>query len=166
MFPAGLPQPDALGLTSSNVIIIITYMSATNVQFSVAAHVMVVLGFHHGEDLTSATLAESVNADPSFVRRTLSKLAKSGLVIATRGKNGASILARPPNKITMLEIYRASEAPRAFAIHAYAPMKSCSISCNIKRSLAQVLDEAQGAFEASLAKQRLAEVIADVRRGA
>jgi DNA-binding IscR family transcriptional regulator len=42
-----------------------------------------------------------VNADPTFVRKSLSKLSKAGLVITTRGKNGASGLTRSPKRITL-----------------------------------------------------------------
>jgi hypothetical protein len=39
-------------------------MSATSVQFTVAAHVMAALGFFQGQEIASAALAESVNAIP------------------------------------------------------------------------------------------------------
>src|SRR5439155_24005113 len=72
-------------------------MSATSVQFTVAAHIMATLGFHHAEkEIPSATIAEGVNADPTFVRKSLSKLSKAGLISTTRGKNGASRLTRSP----------------------------------------------------------------------
>jgi len=86
-------------------------MSATNVQFTVAAHIMAALGFRHGEETPSAMLAESINADPTFVRKSLSKLSKAGLIVTTRGKDGASKLTRSPKHITLLDIYRASAAP-------------------------------------------------------
>src|SRR5271155_1811601 len=106
-------------------------MPATNVQFTVAAHIMAALGFFHGKPISSAALAESVNADPTFVRKSLSKLSKAGLILTSRGKNGASTLTRPPRQITLLDIYRASAAPRTFAIHAYPVFKECPISSNI-----------------------------------
>src|ERR1700751_5376003 len=108
------------------------FMSATSVQFTVAAHIMTALGFYHGKEIPSATLAESVNADPTFVRKSLSKLSKAGLIITTRGKNGASALRRSPKQITLLDIYRASAAPPAFAVHRYPANKRCPISSNIK----------------------------------
>src|SRR5271156_5399795 len=107
-------------------------MSATSVQFTVAAHIMAALGFLNGQEIPSATLAESVNADPTFVRKSLSKLAKAGLIVTTRGKDGASRLTRPPKAITLLDIYRASAAPPTFAIHRYPVEKKCPISRNIK----------------------------------
>ena len=107
-------------------------MSATSVQFTVAAHIMAALGFRHGEEIPSAMLAESVNADPTFVRKSLSKLSKAGLIVTTRGKNGASRLTRSPKQITLLDIYRASAAPPTFAIHSCPVHKRCPISRNIK----------------------------------
>jgi len=94
-------------------------MSVKSVQFAVAAHIMAALGYYHGDEISSATLAESVNADPTFVRKSLSKLSKAGLVATKRGKSGASMLSRSPRQITLLDIYRASAAPPAFAIHSY-----------------------------------------------
>ena len=52
-------------------------MSATSVQFTVAAHIMAALGFRDGEELPSAMLAQSVNADTTFVRKSLSKLSRA-----------------------------------------------------------------------------------------
>src|SRR5260370_42374846 len=105
-------------------------MSVKSVQFAVAAHIMAALGYFHGEEISSATLAESVTADPTFVRKSLSNLSKAGLVATKRGKSAASVLARPPRHITLLDIYRASTAPSAFAIHSYPVNKRCPVSCN------------------------------------
>src|ERR1700720_4147870 len=102
-------------------------MSARNVQFTVAAHIMAPLGYFHSHETSPAVLAESVNADPTFVRKSLSKLSKAGLIITTRGKNGASRLTRSPEQITLLDIYCASAAPPTFAIHSYPAYKRCPI---------------------------------------
>src|SRR6202140_1793014 len=105
-------------------------MSVRSVQFTVAAHIMAALGYFHGEEISSAALADSVNANPSFVRKSLSKLSKAGLVVTKRGKSGATVLARPPRQITLLDIYRASTAPPAFAIHSYPVQRRCPVSSN------------------------------------
>ena len=78
------------------------------------------------------------------------------------GKNGACWLARPPRKISLLEIYRAVGAPKAFAIHQYPVEKRCPVSCHIKSALARVLDETQQALEQRLSRISLARVIADL----
>jgi Rrf2 family protein len=139
-------------------------MSATNVQFTVAAHIMAALGFRQGQETPSAMLAESINADPTFVRKSLSKLAKAGLIATTRGKHGASRLTRSPKHITLLDIYRASAAPATFAIHSYAVEKKCPISCNIKVCMSSVLRKAQDSFENSLDGITLADVVGEIRR--
>lgn len=140
-------------------------MSTTSVQFTVAAHIMAALGFYHGKEFPSATLAESVNADPTFVRKSLSKLSKAGLIVTTRGKNGASALTRSPKQITLLDIYRASAAPPTFAIHSYPAYKRCPISSNIKGCMSSVLEKAQDSFENTLDGITLADVVGEIRRG-
>ena len=139
-------------------------MSVKSVQFTVAAHIMAALGFRQGEEVCSATLAESVNADPTFVRKSLSKLSKAGLVVTKRGKSGATVLARPPRQITLFDIYRASAAPPTFAIHCYPVEKKCPISSHIKECMSGVLSEAQRAFERSLAKITLAEFVKQIQK--
>jgi Rrf2 family protein len=138
-------------------------MSVKSVQFTVAAHIMAALGYYHGEEISSADLADSVNADPTFVRKSLSKLSKAGLVVTKRGKSGASALARSPLQITLLEIYRASAAPPAFAIHSYPVEKKCPISCHFKECMSGVLSRAQYSFESSLAKITLASLVGQIR---
>jgi Rrf2 family protein len=139
-------------------------MSATNVQFTVAAHIMAALGFFQGQEIASAALAESVNADPTFVRKSLSKLSKAGLIVTTRGKNGASKLTRSPKQITLLDIYRASAAPPTFAIHSYPVENRCPISRNIKGCMSSVLKKAQDRFENSLDGITLADVVGQIHR--
>jgi Rrf2 family protein len=139
-------------------------MAATSVQFTVAAHIMAALGFFHGKEISSATLAESVNADPTFVRKSLAKLSKAGLIVTTRGKNGASALTRSPEQVTLLDIYRASAASPTFAIHNYPVEKRCPISRNIKGCMSSVLKKAQNGFETTLDRITLADVVGEIRR--
>jgi Rrf2 family protein len=141
-------------------------MSVKSVQFAVATHIMAALGYRHGEEISSATLAESVNADPTFVRKSLSKLSKAGLVVTKRGKGGASMLSRSPRQITLLDIYRASAAPPAFAIHSYPVEKRCPVSCHFKECMSGLLSQAQNSFERSLAKLTLADVVGQIRQKA
>ena len=138
---------------------------AVNVQFSIAVHILA--GLACGCDqkgVTSGHLAESVNTSPSFVRRTLAKLSKAGLVETTTGKAGACWLARDAKDISLLDIYRAVDAPKAFAIHEYSEQKKCFVSCHIKTALEKALAKTQKAMEASLNDVNLAEVVSDVSK--
>jgi Rrf2 family protein len=125
---------------------------------------MAALAAFRGKEIPSATVAKSVNADPTFVRKSLSKLSKAGLITTTRGKNGASRLTRSPKQITLLDIYRASAAPPTFAIHRYPAYKRCPVSSNIKGCMSSVLEKAQHSFENTLSGVSLADVVAEIRR--
>jgi len=134
-------------------------MTSRNTQFSIAIHVMTGLGFHAGEYMCSCDLAESVNACPSFVRRIISKLSKAGLVHTERGKNGSCSLAKAPESITLLDIYKAVEAPKTFALHTYPVQESCSVSCKMKPALEDILSNAQESFESKLKETSLADLV-------
>lgn len=134
-----------------------------NTQFSIAVHLMAGLGFATSGDVTSTRLAGSINTSPSFVRRTLAKLSKANLVETTMGKNGSCALARDPGEISLLDIYRAVDAPKAFAIHEYPEQRSCPVSCKIRSAMDNVLHRSQTSFESSLAGMTLADVIGDLK---
>jgi Rrf2 family protein len=138
---------------------------AKNFQFSIAVHLLAGLASSCRESgVTSASLSESVNTSPSFVRRTLSKLSKAGLVKTATGKAGACWLARDAKDISLLDIYRAVDAPRAFAIHNYSEQKACFVSCHIKAALEKALSKTQRAMEDSMAGISLAQIVSDVRK--
>ena len=145
------------------VLIIVTVL-AINTQFSIAVHMMAVLAHLPDRDITSGNLATSVNTSPSFVRRVLAKLSKAGLVETAMGKAGACWLARDAKAISLLEIYRAVDAPKAFSIHSYAEHKACSVSCHIKGALEKALTKTQKAMEAELDKTSLAQITADTAK--
>ena len=137
---------------------------AVSTQFSIAVHMMAGLGYSGSSDMTSTQLAGSVNTSPSFVRRVLSKLSKANLVCTRMGKTGSTALARDPKEISLLEIYKAVEAPKAFAIHDYPVQQHCKVSCAIKESMDKVLEKTQFSMEKSLEEISLADVIADLPR--
>lgn len=140
---------------------------STNHQFSIAIHILAALGFFEGREseLSSSLLAKSVNTNASFVRRILARLSKAGLVRTSTGKNGRCSLAIPAASITLLDIYRAIEAPHAFVIHEYEKFKPCIVSCNLKESLEKVLDRTQKSVEESLRDVHLSDVISDIKKG-
>jgi Rrf2 family protein len=138
---------------------------AVNTQFPIAVHILA--GLACGCDVagvTSGHLAESVNTSASFVRRTLAKLSKAGLVETTTGKAGACWLAKDTKNISLLDIYKAVDAPKAFSIHTYSEQKICYVSCHIKTALEKALAKTQKAMEASLAEISLAQIVSDVKK--
>ena len=124
---------------------------------------MTALGDHHGEEVTSVDLTASVRAHESQIRNVLSKLVKAGLAKTRRGRNGFSSLARPANRISLLEIYKAVQAPPVFSIHEYPKEKTCRISCTHKEAMRELLEDTQRAFEARLGQRKLSEMVAKAR---
>ena len=139
-------------------------MAATSVQFAVATHLMTALGYYYDEPITSRVLAESVNVRPEFIRASFAKLARAGLVTATRGKNGHYSLSRPPEKITMKEIYLAAEPPPAVNPHGYPANETCPISSNIESVMDLIQMKTQVSVEQTLSKITLASMVADLRK--
>ena len=121
------------------------------------------LAYGCGQGVTSSHLASSVNTSPSFVRRVLAKLSKAGLVKTATGKAGACWLAKDAKKISLLDIYKAVDAPEAIAIHSYKEQKGCPVSCQIKTALEHALGKTQKAMEASLRQISLAEIVTEVK---
>jgi Rrf2 family protein len=138
---------------------------AVNTQFSIAVHLLVGVACGCNEQgVTSGHLAESVNTSPSFVRRTLAKLSKAGLIETATGKAGACWLAKDAKQISLLDIYKAVDAPKAFSVHDYSEQKSCFVSCHIKTALEKALAKTQKALENSLAEISLAQIVSDVKK--
>jgi Rrf2 family protein len=137
---------------------------ANNIQFSIAVHIMAGLACGCDRGVTSGHLAESVNTSPSFLRRTLAKLSKAGLVETVTGKAGACWLAKDAKNISLFDVYRAVDAPKAFSIHNYSEQKACFVSCHIKTALEKALAKTQKGMEASLKEISLAQIVSDVKK--
>ena len=119
------------------------------------------LAYHQGHACVSSVLAESVNTSPAFVRRILAKLSRAGLIETATGKKGACWMSRDPKSVSLLEIYHAVDAPKAFAIHRYPEQPMCQVSCNIKIAMEDILDKTQASMEERLAQFTVADVLAD-----
>lgn len=137
-------------------------MASVNTQFSIAVHLMT--GIAHRDTLvTSEALAGSVNTNAAFVKRVLAKLSKAGLIHAVSGKSGGCELARKASAISLLDVYRAVDAPSAFAIHDYPSVRACKVSSNIKPAMREVLASSQRAFEQALAQTTIADLVKKIR---
>src|SRR5580693_4098378 len=112
---------------------------------------------------TSAHFDRKCAAHASQVRTVLSKLVKAGLAVTSRGRNGFSSLSRPANKINLLEIYKAVEAPPVFSIHQYPKEKTCRTSCTHKEAMVELLEDTQRAFETRLGQRMLSEMVAKAK---
>ena len=73
-----------------------------------AAHALAVLAQSRA-GYPSVYVAASVNTHAVFLRRILGDLVAAGLVAVREGRAGGYRLARPPERITLADVYRAVE---------------------------------------------------------
>lgn len=58
-----------------------------------------------GKRSTSGVLAYGPEANPSFIRKLMVPLTRDGIIVSTLGRNGSIHLGRPPEEITLRDIY-------------------------------------------------------------
>lgn len=134
---------------------------STSRRFAVAIHILTVMAAAEAEEaVTSERIAASVNTNPVVVRRILCALAHTRLVTSQTGPGGGSRLARGADRITLLEIYRATEERELFARHTNAPSARCPVGSVIGGVLADVLGKVDAAVERALAGVTIADVLA------
>jgi Rrf2 family protein len=135
---------------------------APNSRFAVAVHVMTALAYNRGEWISSPALAQSVRTNPVVIRRLLIKLGRSGLVRTHTGTSGGVQLARRPESITLLDVFRAVEGGSPFVLPDKPENKACEVSCAMKPLLSSVLAETDRAISKSLEKVRLSDLAREV----
>jgi DNA-binding IscR family transcriptional regulator len=105
-------------------------------------------------------MAGSINTNPVFVRRILGMLSRAGLVASQPGVKGGWWLMRPAEHITLLEVHRAVDEGHLIGMHHSTPSPDCLVGRNIQRSLSVYFGEAERAFEETLSRQTVAQVLA------
>ena len=137
-------------------------MSTISSRVARAVHVLAFLARRRGEAVTSDTIAGSVNTNPVVVRRLMGSLRNAGLVQVQPGARGGAQLAREPQDITVLDVYRAVEDKLdLFALHA-EPRGNCDIGSNIRGVLRGVFCRAHEAMQRELGAVTIADVFHDV----
>jgi Rrf2 family protein len=134
----------------------------TSSRFAFAVHVLALLSLQQGVPLSSEIIAGSVNTNPALIRRLLTMLAQAGLTTAQLGSGGGALLARAPEQISLLDVYRAVDDAQLFALHREQPNPACMVGRNIQGVLRGIIDEAQQSMEATLAARTLADATADM----
>src|SRR6266568_1245529 len=94
-----------------------TAMSA-NSRLSLAVHTLTWMAKFKDEYeyATSERMARSVNTNPVILRGLLGMMEKQHLVCVQRGSNAGWKLARTPEEITLLDVYRAVKPHSLFAL--------------------------------------------------
>lgn len=134
-----------------------------NSHFTVATHVLTLLGHHAPKALTSELIAASVNTNAVFLRRLMSSLRAARLIESQAGPGGGWKLLRNPKDITLRDVYRAMEDGPLFAMHANTPNKECEVGCNIQGILGNHFDATLRTVEQQLSRTSIHDLVREVR---
>lgn len=138
-------------------------MSA-NSRLTIAVHVLtwITLVDRDGRDLvTSDQIARSVNTNPVIIRRSLADLRRAGLVQVRHGAGAGWRLAREPEAITLLQVYRAVEQEPLFGMHRTQPSRHCPVGRGIRPALSQLYGDIEQTLESELGQTSIADVLRD-----
>jgi Rrf2 family protein len=136
---------------------------AGNSRFAVSVHILAYLAFRRGAAVPSAEIASSVDTNPVVIRRLLGSLLKARLVTAQKGATGGFELAKPPEKISLRDIYRGVEPSPDCGLRHFAPNHECPVGAKIEVIISTALTKAQAAMEAELTRTTLADVHAQLQ---
>lgn len=143
----------------------------TNQGVEWGAHCAVVLALlPDGAALSAAALAEYHGIPGPYLAKTLQALARAGLVTASPGRHGGYRLARPADRITLLDLVRAVEGEEAFfqctEIRKRGPARAPARDYPPECAVAGAMGAAEAAWRRSLASVTVADLAAQVGRQA
>jgi Rrf2 family protein len=95
-------------------------MSAST-KLSASTKALCHLAQTHPLPQSSQAISRAVGVNASKLRRLLSMLARSGIVVSAKGKTGGFLLDKDPRVLHLQEIYCAVEDRKAFHLDARSP---------------------------------------------
>ncbi len=127
-----------------------------------AVHIMLMVYLLQDEHkLTSELIARSLTIDPTIVRRLMSRLKKAGLLEIPPKKGGAKA-ARPPEAVTLWDLYTAVEEEKPLFDFHDCESGRCPIAKNMHGVLDAHLADAQNAMRLALERVTLESLYRDL----
>ena len=127
-------------------------------RLSDAVHILAFIALYLDCDLTSNKLAESVQTNPAYVRQLMSALRKGGLLVSVKG-HPRPALAREPEKITLLDAYRAVEGNKPLLHQDIHTNPACGVGVNIQLVIRDCYDLVQQQAEKAMEAITLQEIL-------
>ena len=132
-------------------------------RLTISVHILLCIEeFKTKEKITSNFLAGSIGVNPVIVRNVLGQLKKSGIVNVAAGIGGAT-LAKSPEEITMLDIFKSVEGSDEALFHFHEnPNPEWPVGRRVHAVLDGRLFEEQRAMENKLEQITLQSIIDDM----
>lgn len=132
-------------------------------KLSDAVHVLTYIDiFQDDGDLSSNSIALSIESNPSLVRRLMSALVKAGLLVTQPGIAAPS-LSKPTAEISLLEVYNAVEDDHSLLHVDEKTNPNCPVGANIQGALNDAYAKVQAQAEQSMAEITLDQIVDDIQ---
>ena len=132
-------------------------------RLTIATHILLCIEvFKDDYKVTSNFLAGSINVNPVIIRNVLGLLSSAGIVEIKAGIGGAS-LAKSPDEITLLDIFKAVEKEESLFHFHENPNPQCPVGKNVHNVMDSKLDNIQYAMENELSKITLSQLINETK---
>lgn len=128
-------------------------------RFAVATHIMCVLAFVRNEYVSATFIGEQITINPVVVRRNLSYLISAGLVRSLGGSKGGYQLARKPESVSLLDVYRSVHPKRKFEKTQGFPVSNCEEGRRADKALLAVFRDVGDSVEKILSNRSLVDVL-------
>lgn len=136
---------------------------AYSTKLSDALHLLVFIEERQGRDLSSAAIARSLATNPSSVRQMMGRLKRAGLTVGVVG-HAMPRLARDPESITMLDVYRAVEGDKPLLHLDTHTNPDCGLGVNVQAAIGEMFDRVQRRSEDAMNEVSLSQIIESYRR--
>lgn len=117
--------------------------------------------------LTGEALSERIGASPSYLKKGIRQLVRAGIVRSIPGTRGGFSLAQSPERITMLDVYRAVEGEGSLYQECgiYTRVMECGeLETDTGCLLADLMERAEAAWTGVLAEETLASMVEKAER--
>lgn len=128
-----------------------------------AAYIMSYVAAKHPEQLTTDSIAEALKDHPARVRQIVASLVKADLLISLRGAGGGVALGRPPDRITLKDLYLAVDDQPLLALGLRSDFNGWDNVCSVKPIVSALYSEMEGDLIGKLAKVRLSSLYKPAR---
>ena len=129
-------------------------------KLSDAVHVLALIAINQDDfDLSSTSIAASVQTNPGYVRQIMMKLRQAGLMSSVTGLVRPA-LAKPVEQISLLDIYKAVEGDKPLLHLDTDTNPECGIGVNIQLALKDYYEDVQSVAEKRMSQITLQDIVA------
>lgn len=133
-------------------------------SLAVAANSLCVIAFLAPKPVPASVIAEQISVNPVVIRRATGKLVSAGIARSVAGVNGGYLLCKPPNEITLQDVYSAISEKGIFSRANTTPQAACIEGAAISAAIATVFHTAEDAFARVLQETTLDELLKNAER--